>query len=101
MLHEQQWGRLAEELGVDRDAPASLRAPEVHTAVLGRMEPLLQAFPAYAQVRAVHLSLEPWTIENGLATPTQKLRRPLIMERYAEAIDALYAGHALPATRQA
>ena len=33
---------------------------------------------------------EPCTIENGLLTPTQKIKRSLVVERYQEAIDDLY-----------
>ncbi len=93
VLQDEEWGRLAGKLGLDRDNPDALRAEAVNTAVLARIEPLLQEFPAYARVRAVRLSLQPWTIGNGLITPTQKLRRQLIMERFKDAVHALYAGH--------
>ena len=36
---------------------------------------------------------EAWTIDNGLLTPTLKLRRKPIAERFASEIDALYSGH--------
>ncbi len=100
VLQDEEWGHLAGELGLDRDNPDSLLAEEVNTAVLGRIEPQIHEFPAYARVRAVHLSLQPWTIENGLITPTQKLRRQLIMERFKEAIHALYAGHSMPVAKR-
>ena len=35
----------------------------------------LHAFPGYAKVRSVTPSLELWTVENGLLTPTLKVRR--------------------------
>jgi len=38
----------------------------------------------------VHLTLEEWTESNGLLTATQKTRRRKLIERYREAIDALY-----------
>ena len=63
------------------------------SAILQRINAQLHEFPAYARVRAVYLTLEPWTIENGLMTSTQKLRRTQIMERLQEAIEALYAGY--------
>ena len=34
--------------------------------------------------------LEPWTIDNGLLTPTLKLKRGPIKARFADAIDAVY-----------
>lgn len=35
--------------------------------------------------------VEPFTIENGLLTPTQKIRRPAVLGRHREAVAALYA----------
>jgi long-chain acyl-CoA synthetase len=58
--------------------------------VLARVAERLSAFPGHARVRAVHLSLSPWTVENGLMTPTMKLKRPEIEVRLATVIDALY-----------
>jgi long-chain acyl-CoA synthetase len=34
---------------------------------------------------------EPFTVENGMMTPTLKLRRHLIVKSYADAIEGLYA----------
>ena len=50
-------------------------------------------FPGYAQVRQLAVVNEPWTPDNGLATPTLKLRRSEILERYQDLADRLYAGH--------
>lgn len=47
--------------------------------------------PHYRRIRAWHLCEEPFTIENGLLTANQKLRRREVEARYADAIDALYA----------
>jgi long-chain acyl-CoA synthetase len=32
-------------------------------------------------------------VDNGLITPTMKLKRDRIVARYADEIEALYAGH--------
>jgi len=50
----------------------------------------LSAFPAHARVRKVWLTLEPWTIENGLLTPTLKLKRSVVMADFKEAVEDLY-----------
>lgn len=50
-------------------------------------------FPRYGQPRNVAILPEAWTIDNGLLTPTLKLRRKPIAERFASEIDALYSGH--------
>ncbi len=51
----------------------------------------LHAFPGYEKIKAVVVCDAPWTIEEGLLTPTLKLRRQHIFEKYRKAIDAAYA----------
>ena len=49
-------------------------------------------FPGYAKIRRVTLTLEPWSIENGLLTPTLKIKRNRIIEHHAAAIQSMYGG---------
>jgi long-subunit acyl-CoA synthetase (AMP-forming) len=35
---------------------------------------------------------EPFTIENGMLTPTLKPRRPIIIERFEAKLESLYEG---------
>ena len=42
------------------------------------------------KVRAFQLLHEPWTSENGLLTPTLKLRRELLAKQFAEAIEKMF-----------
>ncbi len=46
---------------------------------------------AIERVRRVELLIEPFTVENGLMTPTLKLRRTRILERHAAILDRLYS----------
>ena len=46
--------------------------------------------PPLLQVRKGLLMSEPCTIENGFLTPTQKIKRSLVVRHYQEAIDDLY-----------
>lgn len=90
VLAEQPWRGLAETLGLDPEDPRSVHSSAVVEHVLARVADRLSAFPGYAQVRKVHLSLTPWTVENGLMTPTMKIKRPELECRFAREIDALY-----------
>ena len=93
VLNADHWKKLAAEKGWKTDDPALLTTKEVETAVTARVGAQLKEFPGYAQVRRVSLSLEPWTMENGLLTPTLKLKRPKVMEKFVAEIDHMYAGH--------
>ena len=50
-----------------------------------------EGFGSWEQVKKIIIGIEPFTIENGCLTPTFKLKRKPILERYAEQIEELYA----------
>lgn len=50
----------------------------------------MHTFPGYAKIRHIMRVSEPWTVENGLLTPTLKLKRNKIEEKYAKEIEAMY-----------
>ena len=60
------------------------------------LEPAIEAvnadLPFYKRLRQYHISPEALTIESGLLTANQKLRRTVIEAHFADAIDAMYAG---------
>ncbi|HEX7891320.1 MAG TPA: long-chain fatty acid--CoA ligase [Ramlibacter sp.] len=91
VLAREGWQRLARELQLDPAAPDSLRAPTAVKAVQDRIRELTKALPYYAQPRAVALTLDPWTVENALITPTLKLKRNNLAARFADVIERLYA----------
>jgi len=47
---------------------------------------------AHEKIRDFRLVLEPFSIENGMMTPTMKLKRRVIETQYAERIEEMYAG---------
>lgn len=50
----------------------------------------LKSFPRYIRVRRVIPLSEPWTVENGLLTPTQKVKREAVLERFGSLIEQVY-----------
>jgi long-chain acyl-CoA synthetase len=56
----------------------------------GEIDAALANFARYEQVRAFSLIAEPFTVENGLLTPSMKLRRPKVLAAYADLIDRMY-----------
>ncbi len=51
-------------------------------------------FPGYARIYEFAIVDEEWSIENELLTPTLKVKRARVLERYATIIENLYEGHA-------
>ena len=92
VLNAERWSVLARQLDVPPTAARSLQAPAVIEEARRRIEGLTREFPGYARIRRFSLSLEPWTVENGLQTPTLKLRRARIAEHACAVIERLYGG---------
>jgi long-chain acyl-CoA synthetase len=90
VVNAAEWKRLAASLGLDASDPAALYHPLVRKAALARIEVQTRTFARYAMPRAVYLTLEAWTIENTLMTPTLKLKRNNLMALFTREIDALY-----------
>jgi long-chain acyl-CoA synthetase len=92
VLDHKSWVREAKALGLNPHDANSLDAPQARAFVRARIGKLLKEFPSYATPRAVLCSVEPWTIENGLLTPTLKIKRTALAERFAAQIGELYSG---------
>ena len=54
------------------------------------MDRQVRGVPGYAKIRRLVLSTEAWTVDNGLLTPTMKVRRSRVVERFQERIDKVY-----------
>jgi long-chain acyl-CoA synthetase len=93
VLNADHWQKLCAEHHLDSAAAGLASSKQVEEIALGRIALNLREFPGYAQVRRVGLTLEPWTVENGLLTPTMKLKRAKVMEKFNAEIDAMYRGH--------
>jgi long-chain acyl-CoA synthetase len=90
VLNPWQWQSAAQRLGMD---PQALRDPRLEAWILQRIAQQCSGFPGYARIRRAALSLSPWTVENGLSTPTLKLRRGRIIAEMHDEIERLYEGH--------
>lgn len=93
VLNPEHWTKFAHDLNLNPQQEESLKHPTVIEAVLERIEQHTHQFPGYARIRQVALTLEHWTVENGLATATLKARRKQVVQHYRNQISALYEGH--------
>ena len=90
VLNPEVWLHFAREVGIRADMPEALTDSRVEAKVLRRIAINLRTFPGYAKVNRVLILREPWSIENGLLTPTLKLRRDEVAQRFAGQIKQLY-----------
>ena len=93
VIDSDLWRRHAGSGDLPPGTATAFDTPGVTDAICRRIAPLLNNFPGYAQVRRVYLTAEPWTVENGMLTPTLKLRRTRIYDHYHDEIQLLYEGH--------
>ncbi len=70
---------------------ALLALPEIRALFEQSLRRYNRHAPAHERIRAFRLLTEPFTIENGLLTPTLKPRRRQIEAHYADLIEAMYA----------
>jgi long-chain acyl-CoA synthetase len=70
-----------------------MRSEPARKLVLDRVQRQIKSFPGYAQIHRVAVLAEPWTIDNGLLTPTMKLKRLKVIESHKKEFEELYAGH--------
>ncbi len=90
VVNPDAWKSVCEALNLDPDDDKSLEDPEVKRLAIRRVKAAASGFPNYGVPRQVTLLRDPWTIENGLLTPTLKMKRKVIYQRHIKAIEAMY-----------
>lgn len=90
VVNPDEFKTVCGELGLDPTKPESLQDPAFRKVALKRIKTATAGFPHYGVPRQVHCTLDAWTIDNGLLTPTLKMKRNLIRQRYTAEINALY-----------
>jgi long-chain acyl-CoA synthetase len=90
VLNADLWNGLAREYGLHPERIESLSDPRLLKDMLKRVREALREFPGYAKIRRVTLLLEPWGVENGLLTPTLKVKRSEVLHRYRDEVEKMY-----------
>ncbi|WP_456376678.1 AMP-dependent synthetase/ligase [Thiolapillus sp.] len=89
----EHFEELCRSSGLKPDDAGNYTNEVVREQVLQRVQEKLSTFPGYAKIHNVAILNEPLTPENGLLTPTLKLRRNRILMYYTDEVAELYAGH--------
>ncbi|MBN4080626.1 long-chain fatty acid--CoA ligase [Beggiatoa alba] len=91
VLNLSLWQQLKTQLSPDKGIESN--GEQAQQYFLDRIKKCLRSFPGYARIYKIHTTDEAWTIDNGLATPTLKLKRKQIINKYQAQIDEMYKGH--------
>ncbi len=73
------------------DRRALLDTPQLQRLLRKELGEAFAELSRYEQPKKVLLLDEPFTVEDGSLTPTQKVKRRVVEERFRQAIDAMYA----------
>jgi long-chain acyl-CoA synthetase len=84
----EAWARRS---GIDAaDAKALLASRRVHEHMEARVMACLEDLAGYERPKKIGLIADPFTVENGTLTPTQKVKRRVVEARYRTLIEAFY-----------
>ena len=87
----QAW---ASQQGIEADDVSTLLGTEqVKALFTEEIKIVNEKLARYEQIRIWHLLPDDFTIETGELTPTQKIKRRVINEKYSAVIDHLYVGN--------
>jgi long-chain acyl-CoA synthetase len=82
--------KLAEELGIPADPATMARDERVHAALQRDVDAVNARFARIEQIKRFEILERDLTQAEGELTPTLKVKRPVIQNRYGERIDRLY-----------
>ncbi|HEY2182255.1 MAG TPA: long-chain fatty acid--CoA ligase, partial [Solirubrobacteraceae bacterium] len=93
-LDEEEMPQLAQEVGVagDSDASTLARAPEVRELIQHEIDRANGKYAQVEQVKKFVILDHDLSQATGELTPTLKVKRNVVNQKYADLFDALYAG---------
>jgi long-chain acyl-CoA synthetase len=100
VLDEESAPAWAATQGISGDLAALAAHPEILAELEAAVARANETLSRVEQIKRHHVLDRPWTAESGELTPTLKLRRRVILDRYAAEIDRLYEPALEPAARR-
>jgi long-chain acyl-CoA synthetase len=89
-IDPEEFPRWAAENGIDAPLSEAIHNPKLIAAIQEGVDAANRAVSKAESIRVFHILPVDFTIEGGELTPTLKVKRRVISERYAHAIDSLY-----------
>jgi long-chain acyl-CoA synthetase len=93
VVNRERWIDAMHERGLPADWPESLHSAQAKAYALQRVTQQIQSFPGYARIRRIALLSDAWSTDNGLLTPTLKIKRARVLAQHRRDYEGLYDGY--------
>ena len=90
VLNKEELYRLASKLNIPQIDKILLKHPVIQEYVQFEIDTVNARLPRFMQIKKFRMLLEPFTVENGELTPTLKLKRRVIEEKYCDLLESMY-----------
>jgi long-chain acyl-CoA synthetase len=88
----QELNRYAKKMGIPSEDPSALVSRgEIRALIQEQVNEVNSQLARYEQIKYFTILPKPFSVEGGELTPTLKLKRRVIKERYREEIRGMYA----------
>jgi long-chain acyl-CoA synthetase len=92
-LDPEEQPALAQQLGIEETDPAALAEhPKVHELVQGVLDEVNSRYARVEQIKKFVILDHDLSQETGELTPTLKVKRNVVNEKYADLFEGLYTG---------
>jgi long-chain acyl-CoA synthetase len=91
-LDEEEIAKFAEEEGLPKDIPSLAREPKVRQLIQNHLDKVNSKYAQVEQIKKFVILDHDLSQETGELTPTLKVKRNVVNERYADLFDSLYEG---------
>lgn len=85
----KRWAEL-HRLNIGETPAEMVKSPELKKRIEKEIVKLNEKLGNWEQIKKIELIPEVWSVENGMLTPTLKLKRKVIKERYIDLYNQLY-----------
>lgn len=80
----------AADKGLPTEPAELVQEPQVEALIRGEIEKYSADFKAYEKIKKFTLGTEDFTTDNGMLTPSMKVKRRVVLEKYGPALEALF-----------
>jgi long-chain acyl-CoA synthetase len=91
-LDPEEAATYAADHGLPTDPAALAASPEVRATIEEQVEKINRKFARVEQVKKIEILAHDLSQEGGELTPTMKVKRNVVAEKYADLIDSMYEG---------